>query len=156
VGRAAKERLVPPWRETADALRRLQNPSGAADQQHVFMNRHAQPLTRDGVAYILTKHASPVIHDRPRLARDRITPHVFRHSCAVALLQSGTDVTVIRDYLGSFQHRDHEPVYLDEPEDEARCATELLGTRWHRTRKRHALEAKAGLAFIPPVPLILS
>jgi integrase/recombinase XerD len=23
-----------------------------------------------------------------------------RHSCAVALLQSGTDVTVIRDYLG--------------------------------------------------------
>ena len=30
----------------------------------------------------------------------RITPHVLRHSCAVALLQSGTDVTVIRDYLG--------------------------------------------------------
>ena len=24
----------------------------------------------------------------------------MRHSCAVALLQSGTDVTVIRDYLG--------------------------------------------------------
>jgi len=28
------------------------------------------------------------------------TPHVLRHSCAVALLQSGTDITVIRDYLG--------------------------------------------------------
>ena len=25
---------------------------------------------------------------------------MLRHSCAVALLQSGTDVTVIRDYLG--------------------------------------------------------
>ena len=36
----------------------------------------------------------------PTLARKRITPHVLRHSCAVALLQSGTDVTVIRDYLG--------------------------------------------------------
>ena len=34
------------------------------------------------------------------LARKRITPHVLRHSCAVALLQSGTDITVIRDYLG--------------------------------------------------------
>ncbi|MET0653619.1 MAG: tyrosine-type recombinase/integrase [Hyphomicrobiaceae bacterium] len=34
------------------------------------------------------------------LTRKRITPHVLRHSCAVALLQSGTDVTVIRDYLG--------------------------------------------------------
>lgn len=99
-GKGRKERLVPLWRETADALRRLQNLSGAAGQQHVFMNRHGQPLTRDGAAYILTKHVSPVVQDRPRLARDRITPHVFRHSCAVALLQSGTDVTVIRDYLG--------------------------------------------------------
>jgi integrase/recombinase XerD len=30
----------------------------------------------------------------------RITPHVLRHSCAVALLQAGIDVVVIRDYLG--------------------------------------------------------
>jgi site-specific recombinase XerD len=29
-----------------------------------------------------------------------VTPHVLRHSCAVALLQAGVDVTVIRDYLG--------------------------------------------------------
>ncbi|WP_081082288.1 tyrosine-type recombinase/integrase [Burkholderia diffusa] len=32
--------------------------------------------------------------------RKHVTPHVLRHSFAVALLQSGTDVTVIRDYLG--------------------------------------------------------
>ena len=25
---------------------------------------------------------------------------MFRHSCAVALLQAGVDITVIRDYLG--------------------------------------------------------
>jgi site-specific recombinase XerD len=65
-----------------------------------FRHRHNQPLTRDGVAYILAKHAASVAREQPRLARDRITPHVFRHSAAVALLQSGTDVTVIRDYLG--------------------------------------------------------
>jgi site-specific recombinase XerD len=29
-----------------------------------------------------------------------VTPHVLRHSCAVALLQAGNDLTVIRDYLG--------------------------------------------------------
>nr|WP_064245297.1 site-specific integrase [Rhizobium leguminosarum]OAP97023.1 integrase [Rhizobium leguminosarum] len=99
-GKGRKERLVPMWRETADALRRLQNLSDAPGQQHVFMNRHDQPLTRDGVAYILAKHAAAIAQDRPRLARHHITPHVFRHSCAAALLQSGTDVTVIRDYLG--------------------------------------------------------
>jgi site-specific recombinase XerD len=67
----------------------------------VFLNRQGQPLTRDGIAYILHKHAaSAAMQECPALAHKRITPHVLRHSCAVALLQSGTDVTVIRDYLG--------------------------------------------------------
>ena len=71
------------------------------DQQHVFVNHCGQPLTRDGVAYILSKHVSAVAaRDRPTLARQRITPHVLRHSCAAALLQSGTDLVTIRDYLG--------------------------------------------------------
>jgi len=72
-----------------------------ADEQHVFVNHNGQPLTRDGVAYILNKHVSAVAaRDRPTLARRRITAHVLRHSCAVALLQSGTDLVTIRDYLG--------------------------------------------------------
>lgn len=36
----------------------------------------------------------------PSLRRRRITPHVLRHSCAVALLRAGIELTVIRDYLG--------------------------------------------------------
>jgi site-specific recombinase XerD len=100
-GKGRKERLLPLWRETADALHRLQGMATGSDQQHVFVNRHGHPLTRDGVAYILRKYASAAASkDRPTLARKRVTPHVLRHSCAVALLQSGTDVTVIRDYLG--------------------------------------------------------
>lgn len=98
-GKGRKERLVPLWRETADALHRLRGMT-AIQHRHVFTNRLGQPLTCDGVAYILAKHTSAAAQERPRLARERITPHVLRHSCAVALLQSGTDVTVIRDYLG--------------------------------------------------------
>jgi integrase/recombinase XerD len=100
-GKGRKERLLPLWRETADALHQLHGNATGRERQHVFVNRHGQPLTRDGVAYILGKYASAVAaHDRPALAQKRVTPHVLRHSCAVALLQSGTDVTVIRDYLG--------------------------------------------------------
>jgi site-specific recombinase XerD len=99
-GKGRRERLVPLWRETAEALHRLRSAAPGADQHHVFINRHSQPLTRDGVAYILQKHASAVARGRPALVNKRITPHVLRHSCAVALLQSGADVTVIRDYLG--------------------------------------------------------
>jgi site-specific recombinase XerD len=99
-GKGRKERLVPLWRETADALQRLREIGAEHGHEHVFVNRYGQPLTRDGVAYILAKHVTLVARHQPRLARERVTPHVFRHSCAVALLQSGTDVTVIRDYLG--------------------------------------------------------
>ena len=49
---------------------------------------------------MLVKHATAAARSYPALRHKRITPHVLRHSCAVALLQSGTDVTVIRDYLG--------------------------------------------------------
>ena len=99
-GKGKKERLLPLWPETANALHRLRGMTRSADQQCVFANRHGQPMTRDGIAYVLAKHAAAAAQANPALQRKRITPHVLRHSCAVALLQSGTDVTVIRDYLG--------------------------------------------------------
>ena len=99
-GKGKKERVLPLWPETANALHRLRGMSRGTDQQCVFVNRQGQPLTRDGFAYVLAKHAAAAAHDNPALLRKHITPHVLRHSCAVALLQSGTDVTVIRDYLG--------------------------------------------------------
>lgn len=99
-GKGKKERLLPLWPETAHALHRLRGLTGSAGGQCVFLNRQGQPLTRDGVAYILGKHVAAATRINSTLRRKRITPHVMRHSCAVALLQSGTDVTVIRDYLG--------------------------------------------------------
>lgn len=99
-GKGNKERLLPLWPETANALHRLRGLTRAAGEQCVFVNRHGEPLTRDGIAYVLTKYAAAAARDNSALRRKHITPHVLRHSCAVALLQSGTDVTVIRDYLG--------------------------------------------------------
>ena len=99
-GKGKKERLLPLWAETATALHRLRGMSASFEQHCVFVNRQGQPLTRDGIAYLLTKHANSAVKINPALKRKHITPHVLRHSCAVALLQAGTDVTVIRDYLG--------------------------------------------------------
>ncbi|MEO5695794.1 MAG: site-specific integrase [Burkholderiaceae bacterium] len=99
-GKGKKERLLPLWPETAGALHRLRGISCSGDQQCAFLNRQGQPLTRDGIAYLLMKYVSAAACINPALKRKHITPHVLRHSCAVALLQAGTDVTVIRDYLG--------------------------------------------------------
>jgi integrase/recombinase XerD len=66
----------------------------------VFCNRQGVGLTRDGVAYLLRKYMTLAARKSPALHRRRIAPHVLHHSCAVALLPAGVDITVIRDYLG--------------------------------------------------------
>jgi integrase/recombinase XerD len=86
------------WSETASALRRIIPTTRGEDL--LFRNTRGAPLTRDGVAYVLAKYVRLAAQTSPALAKRRVTPHVMRHSCAVALLQAGVDVSVIRDYLG--------------------------------------------------------
>ena len=98
LGKGRKERICPLWQETASALRRLIRPGKPEDL--LFRNSRGTPLTRDGVAYLLNKYVRVAAQQLPSLRKRRITPHVMRHSCAVALLQAGVDISVIRDYLG--------------------------------------------------------
>ena len=97
-GKGRKERLCPLWPETVAALRQIIN-SDSGDEP-VFLNARGAPLTRDGVAYLLDKCVRQASKAVPHLRTLHVTPHTMRHSCAVALLQAGVDVTVIRDYLG--------------------------------------------------------
>jgi site-specific recombinase XerD len=98
LGKGRKERICPLWSETAAALRRI-IPTGKAEDL-LFRNAQGAPLSRDGVAYLLSKYVRAAAQDVPSLRKRRVTPHVMRHSCAVALLQADVDVSVIRDYLG--------------------------------------------------------
>ena len=58
-------------------------------------NGHA--LTRFGIYKIVRRHASSL--DDPRTDR-RVSPHTFRHTAAVHLLEAGVEVNVIRGWLG--------------------------------------------------------
>jgi integrase/recombinase XerD len=98
LGKGQKERICPLWSETVSALRRINRTQRAEDT--LFRNGRGAPLTRDGVAYLLTKYVKLAAQNTPALRKRHVTPHVMRHSCAVALLQAGVDVSVIRDYLG--------------------------------------------------------
>jgi site-specific recombinase XerD len=99
-GKGGKDRICPLWEETATALQQLPTVRQANPGDTIFLSSRGKPLSRDGVAYILDKYVRMAANDVPALRRRRITPHVLRHSCAVALLQAGNDITVIRDYLG--------------------------------------------------------
>lgn len=98
-GKGGKERICPLWAETVAALNPLLRLLADVNDP-IFRSARGAPLTRDGVAYILNKHVLKAMKAGHNLRRRRITPHVLRHSCAVALLQAGVDLTVIRDYLG--------------------------------------------------------
>ena len=98
LGKGRKERVCPLWAETASALHRIMRVATA--EAFLFRNSRGLPLTRDGAAYLLRKYVRVAAQQVPALRKRRVTPHVMRHSCAVALLQAGIDVSVIRDYLG--------------------------------------------------------
>ena len=66
----------------------------------LFSNRSKDKLTRAGITYIVKKHAGEAIKETPELFPDKLSPHCFRHSKAVHLLQSGVNLVYIRDFLG--------------------------------------------------------
>ncbi len=97
-GKGNKWRTCPLWDRTADLLRALiaSSDTTLVAQSPVFL-AHGQPLTRSGIYKIVRRHAARF--DDPS-SRRRVSPHVFRHTCAVHLVESGVDVNVIRGWLG--------------------------------------------------------
>ncbi len=98
-GKGDKWRLCPLWNETALQLRRILTGNGAAPNRPVFCARRNQPLTRFGIYKIVRRHAAAWDSGGPQ-PRRRVTPHLFRHTAAVHLLESGVEVNVIRGWLG--------------------------------------------------------
>ena len=150
-GKGKKERDLPIWRETASA--RLIGTTATGVGQHVFLNRFGEPLTRDGIAYILDKYVMAAAPERPSIARLRITPHVMRHSCAVALLQSGSDPTLIRDYLGHASVATTNRYITTNLQIEARCAGELLEACGFGARSRQAMATEVRPARVLDIPV---
>jgi integrase/recombinase XerD len=99
-GKGRKERAVPLWQSTARALQawfwELEENSSAI----AFPNTRGSSLTRDGVNYILQQAVERAAVTCPSLKNKRVFSHIFRHSCALHLLQSGVDIAVIALWLG--------------------------------------------------------
>jgi Phage integrase family len=100
-GKGDKWRTCPLWRETADHLRRLvERPHReAGPEEPVFCSSRGTALTRFGLYKIVRRHATR-FDAAPGARGRRVTPHVFRHTAAVHLLEAGVEVNVIRGWLG--------------------------------------------------------
>lgn len=95
-----------------------------------------QPLSRDGIHYILARHVKSARAKCPSLKNKRVLPHVLRHSTAMNLLQHGVDRSVIAMWLGH-ESMDTTQIYLHaniELKEKALAKTEPFRVRPSRYR----------------------
>jgi integrase/recombinase XerD len=100
-GKGDKWRACPLWAETARRLQLLlQQQAPAAPEDPVFVSRPGRALTRFGIYKIVRRHASSLVAQGKLSPTKPVSPHIFRHTAAVHLLESGVEVNVIRGWLG--------------------------------------------------------
>ncbi|MCK5803152.1 MAG: site-specific integrase [Lentisphaeria bacterium] len=101
-GKGRKTRVIPLWEETAEMLTHyleLRKQLGI-DSEHIFLSSRGGPMTRFGIGRRVALHAKAASAICPSLQGRNITPHVFRHTTALHLIEAGNDIFVVRDWLG--------------------------------------------------------
>lgn len=101
-GKGDKWRVCPLWEETASLLKRLLEARGTADapDRPVFTGGDGTALTRFGIYKIVRRHTGQITKTGADGQKRNISPHVWRRSTAVHLLEAGVEVNTIRAWLG--------------------------------------------------------
>jgi len=101
-GKGRKERVNPLWEKTATAINQWLKvrEQTAIRSERLFVNSHRRNLSRFGIAHIVDKYVTLAAATCPSLAKKHVTPHTFRHTTALHMIQSDVDITVIKDWLG--------------------------------------------------------
>jgi site-specific recombinase XerD len=99
-GKGDKWRSCPLWKETAQAVKELLAVGKSiGPDSSVFTGRSGLPLKRYGIYKLVSRHTRQ-FSKAQRGQQGTISPHVFRHTAAVHLLEAGVEVNVIRAWLG--------------------------------------------------------
>jgi site-specific recombinase XerD len=99
-GKGRKERTVPLWKSTTTVLKGWLLEVPADPHAPAFPNRSGRRLSRSGIENRLRAAVRRAIEACPSLRKRKVSPHTFRHTTAMHLLQSGVDITVIAMWLG--------------------------------------------------------
>lgn len=129
-GKGGRERTL--YLENAEALCVLDNyllmrRAIITDHSYIFITRFREKMSAQGVRNLITKYAKNAGINK------NVTPHVFRHSFASLLLESGVDIKYIQEFLGHSTISTTQ-IYLHTSDEEKR---RILATKHPRERMRH-------------------
>ena len=110
-GKGRKERATPLTKTTVTVIKNYLAERGGQPGDPVFAGPGGRPLSRDAIRRLVERHAIAAARDCPSLSRKKTTPHTLRHTCAMRLLETGTDITTIALWLGHESSRTTE-IYL--------------------------------------------
>lgn len=103
-GKGRKTRVVPLQERLVAILKNYMSEHNldipGREKRHLFYNNRGAKLSNSGIAHIISLYANDVRIKHPGLLPDKISPHSFRHSKAIHLLQAGLNLIYIRDILG--------------------------------------------------------
>lgn len=99
-GKGRKDRRTPLWTSTAKLVRQYIQQESLSNGDFLFRNRNGSPLTRSGVAQRIGLLASLASRNAESLASKKVTPHTFRHTCAMNMIQAGVGIETVAMVLG--------------------------------------------------------
>ena len=99
-GKGRKDRITPLTPGTVTTLRAWLAERAGRPDDPLFNTIRGGPMSHDALQQRLTLHAAAAGQSCPGLTSKKVTPHVLRHSAAMALLRAGVDITVIALWLG--------------------------------------------------------
>ncbi len=111
LGKGRRERELPLWKETKTVLFAWLDVRPNVNNRYLFLNARGRAMSTDGFAYILKQHVATASQTIPSLKEKRVTPHVLRHSAAMAILHATGDIRKVSLWLGHADIRTTE-VYL--------------------------------------------
>lgn len=136
LGKGRRERLLPLWKTTATVLRAWLALRGEARCPELFLNARGGPLSRDGFAHILGKHAAVAAEKMPSLAKKRVSPHVLRHTCAMLALDATHDIRKVALWLGHASVQTTEIYLRADPTAKLEAIESMLPPNLRRGRFR--------------------
>lgn len=99
-GKGRKKRITPIWKTTASYIQKYISDRELGKEERLFKNQKNGDLTRSGVGQRISIIVNKASNNCPSLKEKNVTPHTFRHSAAMNLLQAGVDISTIAIWLG--------------------------------------------------------